>query len=388
MLIDMVVKRKECIRLRKLIITRMGEMPMVRPTIILIIQLNRVCMLLVMLFAVCLTDVKAQEAGKNPIDYSAYGNIVSEKRPMANGTTMERVVIYPQEHRDTSHKIMREGLLVRHNNAKATVLICHGFMCDQYDAGMLRGMFKRSHYNVMTFDFRGHGKNTQGQYCTFGRDEALDVIAAAKFLRNHPELKDKPLFAYGFSMGAVSAIEAQSLDSELFDAMILDCPFESSEKVIKSGLDGLKLSVLGYDFEIPGRNLLERYAFHPYVQSLVKTVLRIVSQMDATQMRTNFCPVHPVESVKKITVPIFFIHCKKDEKVSKDQVKAVFDGAAGWKQGWLSDGRRHCDSAIYNPEEYARRVREFLQLYLDGTLEAMPSGKIDIDEDDHYYGFS
>jgi pimeloyl-ACP methyl ester carboxylesterase len=384
----MIIERKECIRLKKVNNYEGGEMPMVRPTTILIIRFNRICMLLVMSLIVSSLEIKAHDGVKSPVDHSVYGNIVSDKRLMTNGTTMERVVIYPQEHRGSSNKIMREGLLVRHNNAKATVLICHGFMCDQHDAGMLRGMFKRSHYNVMTFDFRGHGKNTQGQYCTFGRDEALDVIAAAKFLRNHPELKDMPLFVYGFSMGAVSAIEAQSLDSGLFDAMILDCPFESSEKVIKSGLDGLRVSVLGYSFEIPGRNLLERYAFHPYVQSLVKTVLRIVSQMDATQMRTNFCPVHPVESIKKITVPIFFIHCKKDEKVSKDQVKAVFDGAAGWKQGWLSEGRRHCDSAIYNPEEYARRVREFLQRFLDGTLETMPSGKIDIDEDDHYYDFS
>ena len=361
---------------------------MIWPTIVLIMRFNEgkapIFMLLCTLYT---AGGIAQGVVGDCIDYARYGEIVSEKKQMTNGTTMEKVVIYPKEYHDSPNTISRDGLLVRHNNAKATVLICHGFMCDQYDAGMLRGMFKRSHYNVMTFDFRGHGKKNQGQYCTFGRDEALDVIAAAKFVRNHPELKDMPLFVYGFSMGAVSAIEAQSLDKTLFDAMILDCPFESSEKVIKTGLDGLKFSAFGYSFEIPGRNLLERYAFHPYVQSLVKTVLRIVSQMDATQMRTNFCPVHPVESIKKVTVPIFFIHCKNDEKVSFDQVKAVFDGAAGWKQVWLSEGRRHCDSAIYNPEEYARRVREFLQFYMDGNLESMPSGNIDRDEDD-YYDFS
>jgi len=324
-----------------------------------------------------------------PSDERIYGIVASQKKKMSNGTTRERVVIYPQENHNSSNTIMRNGLLVRHDNAKATVLVCHGFMCDLHDAGMLRGMFKRSQFNVMTFDFRGHGRDSKDQYCTFGRDEALDVIAAAKFLKSHPELKDLPLFAYGFSMGAVSAIEAQSLDSSLFDAMILDCPFESSEKVIKTGLEGLKFSFLGYEFEFPGKNLLEKYAFHPYVQSLVKTILRIVSQMDATRMRTNFCPVHPVESIKKVSVPCFFIHCKNDEKVGIDQVKAVYSGANGYKKLWLTNGRRHCDSAIYNPEIYAERVRDFYNQIIDGKLDMLAKDKIIEDgEEEDSYGFS
>ena len=222
-----------------------------------------------------------------------HGYIIPEKTKMANGTIVEHVVLYPQEAHDSSRRIARNGMLARNDGAKATILVCHGFMCDKYDVGMLRRIFKKSHYNVMTFDFRAHGQGGKGQYCTFGRDEALDVIAAAKFLRNHPELHDKPLFAYGFSMGAVSAIEAQGLESELFDAMVLDCPFDSSERVIKTGLEGLKCSIFGYEFDVPGKDLLQKYAFHPYVQALVKAVLKTVAQMDATCINTNFCPLYP-----------------------------------------------------------------------------------------------
>jgi pimeloyl-ACP methyl ester carboxylesterase len=311
---------------------------------------------------------------------SPYGAIISERMPARNGTTLEQVAIYPQETYGSEKKICRTGRLFRHKDARATVIICHGFMCDQHDAGIFRGMFKRSHFNVMTFDFRAHGKNRDGQYCTFGYDEALDVIAAALFIRNDPELSKLPLFVYGFSMGAVSAIEAQALDSSLFDAMILDCPFESSEKVIKTGLEGLKFTLCGYTFEVPGRDVLLRYAFHPYVQSLVKTVLRLVSQMDASSMKTNFCPVRPVDSIKKITVPCFFIHCKNDEKVSVNQVKAVYDGAAGYKKLWITNGRRHCDSPIYDPEEYTERVREFLYQVLEDRLDMSSHNHIFEDE--------
>lgn len=324
----------------------------------------------------------------NTINAGDYGYVVPEKTKELNGTIVEHVVLYPQENHDSLNKITRYGVLARSKNAKATILICHGFMCDKYDVGVLRKVFKKSHFNVMTFDFRAHGQGSQGQYCTFGRDEALDVIAAAQFLRNHPDISDKPLFCYGFSMGAVSAIEAQSSAAGLFDAMILDCPFDSSEKVIKSGLSGLTCSVFGYEFSLPGKDFLQKYAFHPYVQSLVKAVLKTVAQMDTTGVNTNFCPLHPAESVKKITVPLFFIHCKNDQKVTVDQVRRVYDGAAGYKRLWITNGRRHYDSFFYNPEKYTEQVRQFFHQVMDGDIYYMPLQEVveDNDEDDHLFG--
>jgi len=322
------------------------------------------------------------------MDNNLYGYVIPERTKAADGIVVEHVLLYPQESHDSLKRIARHGMLVRSDDAKATILVCHGFMCDKYDVGVLRRIFKTKQFNVMTFDFRAHGQDGEGQYCTFGRDEALDVTAAAQFLRNHPELCDKPLFAYGFSMGAVSAIEAQSKTSELFDAMILDCPFDSSERVIKMGLECLKCSVFGYEFDLPGRDLLQKYAFHPYIQALVKAVLKTVAQLDATGVSTNFCPIYPAESAKMITIPVFFIHCKNDQKVSVDQVKNVYEGAAGYKRLWLTNGRRHYDSFFYNPEKYIEQVRQFYNQVLNGELEGLPQEGIveDDDEDEHLFG--
>lgn len=337
----------------------------------------------------CLFGVKAEESQGNAslVEDGAYGYILPERTKEANGMVVEHVVICPKESHESPKKIFRKGILARSDDAKATILVCHGFMCDKHDVGLLRKIFKRSQFNVMTFDFRAHGEDSEGQYCTFGRDEALDVIAAARFLRNHPELQDKPLFCYGFSMGAVSAIEAQALAS-LFDAMILDCPFDSSEKVIKTGLSGLTCSLFGYEFSMPGKDLLQRYAFHPYVQSLVKAILKTVAQMDATGVNTNFCPLYPAESVKKITVPLFFIHCKNDQKVGVDQVKRVYYGAPGYKRLWITNGRRHYDSFFYNPEKYTEMIRQFYHQVMNGDIYDMPQAEIieDDEDDDHLFG--
>lgn len=317
-----------------------------------------------------------------------HGYIASEKTNERGDMVVEQIVLHPRAQHCSQDTIVRNGVLARCKNAKATILVCHGFMCDRYDVGILRKVFKKSQFNVMTFDFRAHGQDRQGQYCTFGRDESLDVIAAAKFLRNHPDLQGIPLIVYGFSMGAVSAIEAQAQSLDLFDAMILDCPFESSEKVIQSGLKELKCSLFGCEFEMPGKEFLQKYAFHPYVQALVKAILKTVAQMDATLVNTNFCPLYPAQSAKKITVPAFFIHCKNDQKVPVEQVMNVYQGASGYKRLWLTNGRRHYDSFFYNPEKYIENVRLFCNQVLNNEIAEMNQQEIieDEDDDEHLFG--
>ena len=236
----------------------------------------------------------------------------------------------------------------------------------------------------MTFDFRAHGDCPDGQYCTMGRDEKYDVVAAARFLREHAALKGKPLIAYGFSMGAVAAIEAQAKDGKLFDAMILDCPFDTTENVLKRSLDNLKFSLFGYEFSFPGRSILQRYAFHPYIQSLVKIILKTVAQWDPKKIDVTVYPISPVESVKKITVPVFYILCKHDEKVSVEAIKSLFNStASSYKQLWISNGRRHFDSYFYNPEQYTDRVRQFVNSYLNGATKKSTKNEIVQDNDEY-----
>lgn len=315
-----------------------------------------------------------------------YGDTVEFDKQYIKNALVERVLVYPQRDAHSRQRIMRKGILVRHEGAEATILICHGFMCDKFDAGALRRLFPQGgRFNFMSFDFRAHGEAREGQFCTFGRDEAYDVIAAARFLRNHPALQGKPLFVYGFSMGAAAAIEAQAKDSSLFDAMILDCPFDSSENVLKHNLENIKYSFWGYEFTLPGRTILQRYAFHPYIQSLVKLVLKTVSYIDPKYMNINICRVTPAKSVKFISVPCFFIHCKNDDKISVDAIKTIYtESASQYKVLWLTNGRRHFDSYFYNPEKYTHRIRRFLDRALRGELN-INQQKVYSDNDESDY---
>jgi pimeloyl-ACP methyl ester carboxylesterase len=313
------------------------------------------------------TQVVAQTVVNIPV--GDYATVVSRDDHAIEGAIVEKVHLYAQKSDMSKEKIMRNGLLVRYANAVGTVLICHGFMSDKYDAGILRRLFPRGRYNIMSFDFRGHGENSQGQQCTFGKNEPYEVIAASNFLQNYPALQGKPLFAYGFSMGAVSVIEAQAKDSNLFKAVILDCPFDSSENIMQRTLDGMKFSLLGYEFKVPGRTIMQKYAFHPYVQSFIKMMLKTVAQVDAKNIDFYVYPIKPDQSVKKITIPMFIVHCKNDDKVTISAAKSIYNNAASaYKKLWITNGRRHYDSYFYSPERYTTQIRKFLDDAVSGSL--------------------
>jgi pimeloyl-ACP methyl ester carboxylesterase len=319
-----------------------------------------------------------------PVHVNEYGDILETCVPSSQGPVLEKIMLHSKVCSGSKKHITRTGFLTRYKNAEATILICHGFMCDKFDSGLLRALFPRGKFNFMTFDFRAHGDCPEGQFCTLGRDERYDVVAAARFLKGHKDLVGKPIIVYGFSMGAVAAIEAQAKDSSLFDAMILDCPFESTENVLKRSLDKMKFSLFGYEFSLPGRSLLQRYAFHPYVQSLVKIVLKTIAQWDTKNIDVTAYPINPAESVKKISVPVFYILCKNDEKVSVDAIKSLYQSTASvYKQLWITNGRRHFDSYFYNPEQYTDRVRQFVLNHLKGTTRKLLKNEIIIDNDQY-----
>ncbi len=255
--------------------------------------------------------------------------------------------------------IQRKGILVKRPGAKATILLLHGYGVDKYTMSPLRILLKE--YNCFSFDFRAHGEHVVDQESTLGYDEVNDIFGAVDYIRSDPDLNRKPLIVIGFSMGAVSAIEAQSIDPTLFTAMFLDTPFSSSMDVLRRGMKNIKFDFFGYKFYIPGSSLLENYAFNPYVQPFVQMLLRLKSSLNAKQVNTFAKPTSPVESIKKVKIPVFFVMTKNDDKVSVEEVRNVYDNdPSPYKRLWIANGRHHCDAILYCPEKYEQFVNRFI----------------------------
>jgi hypothetical protein len=237
-----------------------------------------------------------------------------------------------------------------------------------------------SDYHVVVFDFRAHGELAQGQCCTFGSDEAYDIKAAVEFIRSDNQLKNLPIISWAFSMGAVASIEAQARFGKLFDCAIWDCPFDSTEELLARSIQNLHITVLGHTFRVPGRSFLIKYAYNPYVQSVLKMALRTIANIDASLVPTRLVPIDVVASAQKITIPVFFITCQKDTKAPPVAVRHICDAVPGFTRLWITEGEYHFRSFFQNPEKYQRKVLHFIEKFLDGGLSKKIQKKVWIDE--------
>lgn len=302
---------------------------------------------------------------------------VTAKSPLILATKQEKVVLYAQRCPGSHEYIRRNGILVLRPKAKATVLVMHGYTCDKVDVGFMRLIFPE--HNLLLFDFRAHGEDIEGQCSTMGHDEVHDIFAAVDFLRSHEGTKHLPIIGWGFSMGASTAIVAQSHDPSLFKALILDCPFDSSANLVRRGMDKIKtirIPWVNYEVAIPGRHLLEQYAFHEYVQPFLLFCLKMFANMDSTRIMTTPKAIMPQESIKKVKIPCFFVTCIADNRVPFDAVFTDYTNAAGIKRLWLTKGKRHFGSIFHNPELYKEVLNQFIADILSGSIEYQPHEQV------------
>lgn len=285
---------------------------------------------------------------------------------------------------DSFDMIERRGLLVRRPQSRAVILICHGFTCGKDDTRFLRGSLF-SEYTTLSFDFRAHGESCTSEHvCTFGSLEKYDVIGAVEFIRSQPDLAHKPIIVYGFSMGAVAALLAQAERKNLFHAAILDCPFESTDKLIERLLNSVNFSIAGYEFGLPGKSLLQRYAYNSYIQEIIKKALKIrTSATDLSHsINISMVPIHPVREAHKFNIPTLMIVCKKDEKAPVSAAYAIYRELPNVKRLWITNGRDHFDSFFFNPEKYGYTVFKFIEEALDGSMRKNSIETIEIDGPD------
>lgn len=302
------------------------------------------------------------------LDFKAVKQQIKDCKP-------QEVTFYVLVDGTSGATMQRKGLLVRRQNARGTVIICHGYLGCKRDAIALKHLFP--FYNVLAFDFRAHGELIEGQKSTIGRDEAYDVMGAAQFIKADPEMSKKPLIVYGYSMGAVASIEAQSKDGSLFDAMILDCPYDSTDNAMRRGLDEkMKLTILGSELDIPGKEFILAHMYDESAQIITNYLFKQITALDSNAVATRFTRVSPIESVKKITVPCLFIHCDHDKKVPTSAVKAVYDNKPGFKELWITFGKGHFGSYNNEPEMYWYRVNKFLNRIAVGMIAQRQQEKI------------
>lgn len=276
--------------------------------------------------------------------------------------------------------IYRDGYVNINPKAKANILICHGFTTNKEDMFILRFLLKD--YNIISFDFRAHGENISYQSCTLGCDEKYDVIAAANYVKKDPRLSHLPLFVYGFSMGAVASILAQSEHKNLFVGAIWDCPFQSTNELTNIALQYFKININGYNINLPLRNIIKKYIYNKNAQQYIQFFLRLFSSMDSTGIQTCIKNISPIEALEKVTIPFLLIGCHNDDKAPAESICKMYQAHKKntFSRCWISAGRGHFDALFINPEKYIHKINKFIDSILSRKYQKKKLKKIIIDE--------
>jgi esterase/lipase len=276
------------------------------------------------------------------------------------------ITVTSQKHKHTdTETITRDGYVYYNKKAKANILLCHGYMISKEDMNILR--FLLNEYNIISFDFRAHGENIASQYCTLGCHEKYDVMAFANYIKNEEKLKNLPLFVYGFSMGAVASILAQSESKDLFVGAIWDCPFQSTNYLTEMALKNIKWIINGYNIDIPIKKIIQKYIYNKSTQASIQYVLKLFTTLDSTGINTCIKNISPINALSHIDIPFLLIGCFNDDKAPADSILSMYKNHAQntYARCWISSGRRHFDSFFLHPEQYIYEIKKFINLVLD-----------------------
>lgn len=192
---------------------------------------------------------------------------------------------------------------------------------------------KKNGFNILMIDERAHGKS-EGTAITFGIKERYDCklwteYAAERFGKN------TAIFLAGVSMGAASVMMSFTAGlPENVRGMIADCGYSQPAAIIQETVRAMKLPV------------------KPLYQ-LIKLGARLFGHFDLEEAAA-------VESVRKLNIPILFIHGTKDSVVPPSMGEALYGACQVKKERLLIEDADHANSAMTDYETYEKAVVQFI----------------------------
>lgn len=205
----------------------------------------------------------------------------------------------------------------------AVILVAHGYGGARQ--AEKHAFFARSGFGTVTWDFRAHGES-EGEVCTMGYQEAMDVEAALDFALSQPDLD--MVGALGESMGAAAIIQAAARRPEIA-AMVADSSFAALEEEI--------------EIVVP--------------QAILRPFIRFFAEREAG---LDIGDLRPIERIGEISPrPVFIIQGMADSAIPADSAQRLYDAAGEPRRLWIEPGVEHMGVQNARPAEYERRVIEF-----------------------------
>jgi len=226
------------------------------------------------------------------------------------------------------------GEIQKPAEAKGAVLLLHGIRSDRRSMVARAREFSAHGYHILCLDFQAHGESL-GKRITLGHLESKNASTAAAWLKErYPEL---PLIVNGTSLGGACAVMANYTTPP--DALIIECVFSDVETGAANRLE-MKLGKWA------------RF-LHPLLTWQIKPLLGVSTR-----------DLSPAENIKNCTMPILIIHGTEDRHAQISEGRLLQKNAGGECEMWEIGGRGHEGLHSGDPEEWTRRVMDFLDRHL------------------------
>ena len=233
----------------------------------------------------------------------------------------------------------------------ATIVILHGYTCNYVSTLKIARMFRdRLGLNVFMPDLHGHGLS-DGDEVQMGWKDADDVIAWLPLASSlFCDSREARISVQGVSMGASTTMNLSGKDyPRQVRCFIEDCGFTSV-------------------WEELGSELKKRFGLPEF------PLLYTSSLLCKMRYGWSFGEASSVEMVRRCKAPMLFIHGDSDDFVPTRMVYDLYEAKPQPKQLWVTKDTDHAHSFRNHPEEYERRVRNFLEDA--GVLQRNPKNNL------------
>ena len=200
----------------------------------------------------------------------------------------------------SSNKII-ECWDIHTEKAKGTVILFHGYGGEKSSMLGRSDEFIKQGYNTLLVDFMGSG-GSEGDQTTIGYYEAQEVKTCYDYLVAKGE---KDIYLFGTSMGAVAILKSMNDYGIEPKGIMLECPFGSLYKTVCARFHSMSIP----DFPMAG----------------------LLVFWGGAQNGFWAFGVNPEKYAKSVKCPALLIYGEKDDKVSREEIEAIYGNLHGKK---------------------------------------------------------
>lgn len=231
------------------------------------------------------------------------------------------------------------GTVLEKSGSKKVGICVHGYYGNFQDLNPWAKILYEENFNVIAPDLRAHGKSS-GQKVSMGYFDKDDIVL---WINKAIEMfgEDCQIVLFGESMGGATVLMTSELKlPKNVKCVIADSAYSNAYQA--------------FEYIIEKRGFLPAFLFLPVANFFSK----VFADCDLKK-------ASPIDSVKKSSLPILFLHGLDDKFVPAYMSRDMFDVSNKEICSlYLTKGAGHIKSYAKDPEEYKKVMMSFIEKWL------------------------